>query len=103
MDPRLVKQAMKKMGMKQEDIPATEVIIKTAEKDYIIHNPQVQKVVMMGQESFQISGQIEEYISIKKEDIQTVMDQASCSEKEASQALKKADGDLAKAIMSLQA
>ena len=102
MDPRLVKQAMKKMGMKQEEIPAIEVIIKTADKNLIIRNPHVMKVEMMGEESLQITGDIEENSSISKEDIKTVMEQASCSEEQAQQALEKAHGDLAKAIIDIQ-
>jgi len=102
MDPKLVKQAMKKMGLKQEEIPATEVIIKTEEKDYIIHNPTVTKVNMMGEESFQITGNIEEYIPISSDDIETVIEQTSCSKEEAISALKKTNGDIAEAILELQ-
>lgn len=101
MDPKLVKQAMKKMGMKQDDIPATEVIIKTTDKDLIIRNPTVQKVTMMGEESFQITGDVEESAN-NEEDIKTVMEQTSCSRNEALSALEKSNGDLAKAIMDLQ-
>ena len=60
MNPKMVKEARKKMGIKQEEIPATEVIIKTPDKDLIIRNPQVTKVIAMGQETLQISGTIEE-------------------------------------------
>ncbi|MDP3728491.1 MAG: nascent polypeptide-associated complex protein [bacterium] len=102
MDPRLVKQAMKKMGMKQEDIPAIEVIIKCGDKNLIIHNPNVQKMIMMGEESFQITGQIEETSAISEEDIQTVMEQASCSKETAKKALEKSNGDLAQAIINVQ-
>lgn len=102
MDPRLVQQAMKKMGMKQEPIAATEVIIKTEEKEFVIHNPTVARVTMMGEESFQISGDIEEYMPIKEEDVKTVMEQASCSENDAQKALEDAHGDLAEAILRLQ-
>ena len=60
MNPRKVQQMMKQMGVQQVDIPATEVIIKTDEKEIIITSPSVAKVNMMGQETFQISGTIEE-------------------------------------------
>ncbi len=36
MNPRKMQQAMKKMGIQQVEIPATEVIIKTPEKEIII-------------------------------------------------------------------
>ena len=58
MNPRQLQQAMKKLGMKQEEIDATEVIIKTPDKDIIIPNPQVMKVNMMGQDSLQITGEM---------------------------------------------
>ena len=54
MDPRLVKQAMKKLGVKQEEIEASEVVIKCSDKNIIIRNPEVLKVNMMGQETFQV-------------------------------------------------
>ena len=101
-DPRLVKQAMKKMGVKQESIDATQVIIKQKDKELIINNPDIQKVVMMGQESLQITGTIEERPLNQEEDIKIIIEQAKVSEKEAKEALRKADGDLAKAILELQ-
>ena len=102
-----MKQAMKKMGIKQEEIDAREVIIKTSDKDIIIKNPQVSKVNMMGQESFQISGDIEEKElssepSTNEEDIKTVMEQTNCTEEEAKAALEEAQGDLAEAILKLK-
>ena len=49
MNPREVQKAMKRMGIKQEEIDAELVIIKTADKDLVIKNPHVTKVNMMGQ------------------------------------------------------
>ena len=99
-----MKQAMRKMGIEQEEIDATEVIIKTQDKEFIIREPQVTKVRMMGQESFQVAGAIEErdLESFKPEDVRTVMEQAQVSEEEANRALKAAEGDLAEAIISLK-
>ena len=106
MNPRKVQQMMKQMGIQQVEVPATEVIIKTAEKEIIITNPSVQKVNMMGQENFQISGEIHEReISttpdISEDDIKTVMEQANVSEDKARSAIEEAKGDLAEAIMKL--
>ena len=107
MNPRKMQQMMKQMGIQQVDIPATEVIIKTAGKEIIISNPTVAKVNMMGQETFQISGEIEEHelsvvAEISEEDIKTVMEQAHVTKTVAMKALVEADGDLAEAIMNLQ-
>ncbi len=106
MNPRDVQKAMRQLGVKQIDIPATEVIIRTADKDIIIRDPSVQKVNMMGQESFQISGEVEEQSrsaapEISEEDIKTVMEQAGVDKKIALQAIQDANGDLAEAIMGL--
>ena len=107
MNPRKVQQMMKQMGIQQVDVPATEVIIKTEEKEIIITNPSVQKVNMMGNENFQISGEIhEEEISttpdISEEDVKTVMEQTQVDQETAQKAIEEADGDLAEAIMNLK-
>lgn len=107
MNPRAMKQAMKKLGMKQEEIEATEVIIRTADKELVIANPSVSKVNMMGQETFQIAGEVEERglssePDINEDDIKTVMEQAGVDEEEAKEAIKENKGDLAAAIMQLK-
>ena len=101
-DPKLMKQAMKRMGIKQVDIDASEVIIRTPGKDIIIRNPQVAKVNMMGQETFQVSGDIVEVTGISEDDVKTVASQAGVSEEKARKALEEAKGDLAEAILKLQ-
>lgn len=107
MNPRQMKQAMKKMGMDQIDIDdALAVIIRTKKEDIIIRNPSVSKINMMGQWSYQISGEeehrsIEQEIEISEEDIKTVMEQVNCSKEEAEKSIKENKGDLAAAIISL--
>lgn len=105
-NPRKMQQMMKQMGIHQVEIHAKEVIIKAEDKTLVISNPSVLKVNMMGQETFQISGEIrEEKIfttpEISEEDIKTVMEQAEVDQQTAKKALEDADGDLAEAIMSL--
>ena len=102
MNPKAMQQAMKKMGMKQEEIDATEVIIKTSDKNLVVRNPQVIKIDMMGQKSLQITGDIEEESSISDEDVKTVALQADVSDDEARDALEKHQGNLAEAIMKLK-
>ena len=106
MNPRKMQAMMKQLGIKQVDIPATEVIIKTEEKEIIISNPTVQRVNMMGQENFQISGEIQERElsstpDISEEDVQTVMDQTNSDKETAQKAIEESEGDLAEAIISL--
>jgi len=98
---------MKQLGIQQVDIPAKEVIIKMEDKEIVISNPSVAKVNMMGQETFQISGEVEERElsttpDISQEDVKTVMEQAHVSEQEARKAIEDANGDLAEAIITLQ-
>ena len=101
-NPKDMQKVMKKMGIKQEEIDATEVIIKTTDKDLIVKNPKVTKVNMMGQETLQIIGDIEEAPTISEEDIKTVSEQAGVSEEEAKKALENTQGDLAAAILDLK-
>lgn len=107
MNPRAMRQAFKRLGIQQQDIEATEVIIKTPEKEIVINNPQVAKVNMMGQETFQIIGEVEERmlnkeLGISEEDIKTVMEQTGAEREKAKEAIKKHNGDLAAAIMELK-
>jgi nascent polypeptide-associated complex subunit alpha len=106
LNPRKMQQMMKQMGIKQVDIPSTQVIIKSEGKDIIITNPSVAKVNMMGQETFQISGEIHEQEhsstpDISEEDVKTVMEQAHVDENTAKKAIEDHNGDLAEAIISL--
>ena len=100
-------QLMKQMGIAQVDIEAVEVIIRTQDKDIIFDHPQVAKVNMMGQNTYQIVGEAIERerksatISISQEDINTVTEQTGVSKEEAEKALKSVEGDLAKAILEL--
>ncbi|NTV24080.1 MAG: nascent polypeptide-associated complex protein [Nanoarchaeota archaeon] len=106
-NPKQMQQAMKKLGMKQEEIETIAVIIRTPKSDIIIRNPSVQKIDMMGSISYQVAGEeeirsLDEEPEISEEDVKTVMEQAGCSKGSAEAALKEAKGDLAAAILSLQ-
>lgn len=107
MNPRKMQQAMKKMGISQQEIDASQVIIRCPDKEIIIDNPSVAKVDMMGQQTFQVSGEISERAlsttpEISKDDIMTVSEQAEVSEEDAQKAIEEANGDLAEAIMKLK-
>ncbi len=107
LNSRQMKQMMKKMGMEQETLDAEQVIIKLADKEIIFNNPEVAEVNMMGQNTFQITGDYEirdreTTPDIEEEDITTVMEQTHSSREEAIEAINDANGDLAEAILSLQ-
>ena len=104
MDPKKMQAVMKQMGIAQEEIPSSKVIIERPnDSNIIISNPSVTKIKAQGQESFQIAGDISEESAapeISEEDIKTVAEKTGKSEKEAKDALEKT-GDLAAAILEL--
>ena len=101
LDPKKMQAVMKQMGMSQEEIPASRVIIeKTDDTKLVIENPSVMKIKMQGQESFQITGDVKEENSISEDDIKTIVEKTGCTEKQARKALEKT-GDLAEAILEL--
>ena len=104
LNPRKLESVMKKMGMNQEEIPSSRVIIEKKDGDkIIIEDPSVTKIKMQGQETFQIAGDVKEEsgaVGISKEDIQTIVDKTGVSEKKARETLEKT-GDLAEAILEL--
>ncbi len=107
MNPRQMRQAMKRLGIQQQEIEATEVIIRTPEKEIIITEPSVAKINMMGQETYQITGNAHERPlstepEITEEDIKTIMEQTNVDEETARKTLEETKGDLAEAIMKLQ-
>ena len=102
-NPKQMQAMMRQMGMKNEEIDATKVTIETTfGKNIVINNPQVMKISMQGQDSWQITGEAQEIEQDTfKEDIQTIMSQTQCTETQAKQALEDSDGDLAEAILKL--
>ena len=93
---------MKQMGINQEEVNASKVIIEKEDgSKIIIKNPSVVKIKMQNQESFQITGDVSEKDEeFSEEDIEVVMQKTNCSRKEAENALQETQ-DLADAIMKL--
>ena len=107
MNPRDMQKAMKRLGIQQVELDATEVIIRLKDKELVIENPGVAKVNMMGQETFQISGEVVERAlnnapEINAEDIRTVMEQTGKDKDAVIAAIQKNNGDLAATILELQ-
>ena len=96
---------MKQMGIAQEEIDATKVIIEKENSQIVIENPSITKIKIQGQESFQISGDVKEEpliqeLQISEQDIKTVMEKTNCSEEQARKTLEKTK-DLAETILEL--
>lgn len=103
MNPKKMQGMMKKMGISQEEIDASKVIIeKNDGSKLVIEDPSVTKINMQGQETFQIAGEIseEEGEKFSQEDIQTVVEKTGVSEEKAREALEETE-DLAEAILKL--
>lgn len=103
LNPKKMEKMAKRMGLKADSIEAEEVIIKTRDKDIVVSQPRVTKIDMMGQETFQVSGEIaeEEKEKFTEEDIKTVAEKSGASEEEAKKALEETE-DMAQAIMKLK-
>ena len=103
-NPKKMQAMMKQMGMAQEEIDASKVIIeKNDGTRIIVENPSVSKINFQGQSTFQVVGEESEEtaeVKISKEDIKAVVEKTGCSEEEAKEALEKT-GDLAEAILKL--
>jgi nascent polypeptide-associated complex subunit alpha len=102
-NPKQMEKVMRQMGVKMEQVEAEEVLIRTAGKTIVISSPQVSRVNMMGQETFQITGEISERPNEKfsAEDVRMVMDRTGATEEQARAALEET-GDLAEAIVRLK-
>jgi len=100
----MLEKAMKKLGMKQQEIPAKKVIIECDNKNIIIENPQVSRINAMGQDTIQIIGEIKEQPIQKftEDDIKLVMEKTNKSYEECKKSLEKTGGDLSEAILQLQ-
>lgn len=102
LNPKKMQAMMKQLGINSEDIEAERVIIEKSDGRIVIENPSIQKIVMQGQESWQIAGQAREESEegIKEEDVKLVMEKTGKDENEVRKALEET-GDIAEAIMRL--
>jgi nascent polypeptide-associated complex subunit alpha len=118
-NPRQVKQAMKRMGIETEELQGvTEVIIRTKDKEYHIQDAEVTVMKVQGQKTFQIVGEdtvvplgsVQKAAeraaspppaSVPEEDVQLVMGQTGVTREKAIEALKACDGQPAEAIIRL--
>ncbi len=102
-DPKKMQAMMKQMGIKQDEIEASKVIIEKIDGNRIvIENPSVVKIDMKGQESWQISGEAhEESMGVSDEDIRLIMEKTNKNYEESKSALEKNDGDIAQTIIEL--
>ena len=120
MNPRMMKKLQKQLKQSTEEIDATEVIIRTSEKELYFDAPAVTAMDMMGQKSYQVVGEPQERplgsgsaaagdggagngdaAEIPAEDVVLVATQAGVSEDMALEALRECNGEPAEAIIQL--
>ena len=106
MNSRQMQSMMRKMGVSQVEVEAIQVIIKTSNGELVFDNPQVSKVNMMGQETYQVVGtpvkrETDSTPTISDDDVKTVVDQTQVSEEKAREVLENHKGDIAAAILEL--
>lgn len=113
MNPRQMKQAMKRMGISTEEMDGVEeVIIRTADTEHVIKSPSVSITSVQGQKTYQVVGEtvvrprqqgaaVEEEDIIPAEDVELVMSQTGCDADTARKALKECSGQPAEAILKI--
>jgi nascent polypeptide-associated complex subunit alpha len=102
MDPRQLKKIMQRMGMSVSEIEEVEeVVIKTPEAEYVFRDAEVTVMDVKGQKTYQIAGSPEIVKKMNEEDAKLVADKTGKSVEEAKEALEKAGGDIAQAIIDL--
>lgn len=104
---------LKNLGLDVQELgTAEEVVIKLSSKQIIIKNPLVYSMKTGGEQVFQVVGgesqEAEAGAAVKpvytpsEEDVTLVVSQTGVSEEDARNALAEAEGDLAKAILTLR-
>ncbi|MCL2712499.1 MAG: nascent polypeptide-associated complex protein [Methanomassiliicoccaceae archaeon] len=111
-NPRQMKQAMKKMGIRNTELKdVIEVIIKMPNEELIFKYPEVGLMEVHGSKTYQVSGEpesrpvgtIDEDTGevIPAEDIELVMSQTGCDKETAVNALQECGGQPAEAIIKI--
>jgi len=114
-NPRQMRQAMKRLGIEQEEIDGVEeVVIRTATKEFVIRDPNVTAMTAQGQKIWTVVGEpiVRDRADAKKsapstapaipdEDVALVAEKAGVSDEEARKALEESGGEPAEAIIRL--
>ncbi|MEM0042716.1 MAG: nascent polypeptide-associated complex protein [Thermofilaceae archaeon] len=101
---------MRKLGMKVNQLACERVIFVLTDKEIVIEDPTVTLIEVQGERMYQVAGREVEkpreeqvILEFSEEDVKLVAEQAGVSMDEARSALRETGGDLAQAIILLQA
>ena len=104
-----VEKVMQKMGISQKALDVKRVIFEMGdgEANLVIDEPSVTKIIMQGQETYQVAGQAHEEAAAEAEkfsdeDVKMVVEKTGASEEKVREFLEENDGDIAMAIMELK-
>ncbi len=97
----MIQPNLKKLLKHMEEINASKVEIYSKGKKIVIDNPKVFRINMMGQEVFQITGNVREEEEINEEDIKLIMEKTGRDRETVIKKLKENEGDIAKTIVDL--
>ena len=103
-DPKKMQAMMKQMGIKQDEIEASRVVIEKIDgSKTVIENPSVTKINMKGQESWQITGEAREEGNegVNEEDIRLIMEKTGKDYDKCKDSLSRNEGDIAQCILEL--
>ncbi|MEM1945707.1 MAG: nascent polypeptide-associated complex protein [Candidatus Caldarchaeum sp.] len=111
---RMQERLLKNLGLDVEELgTAEQVVIKLASRQIVIQNPSVYSMKAGGEHVIQIvGGELQEAeaeaearpaYTPSEEDVTLVVSQTGASEEDARNALAEAEGDLARAILTLRA
>jgi|SRR5579859_5856174 len=118
---RQMEMAMRRLGMKTEELPGVEeVIVRTKDSEHVFRQPEVTILTVQGVRTYQVVGTAEirarsaalaagpnapsaptASAGPPEEDVQLVMEQAGVGRDEAVRALAAASGEPAEAILKL--
>jgi nascent polypeptide-associated complex subunit alpha len=104
-NPRQMKQMMKKLGMQVEQIEDVKrLVIETGKGNYVFDSAEVTAMTMQGVTTYQVLGEPrfeEPALQIPEDDVKMVAEQTGKSPDAAREVLLATKGDIAEAIMRL--
>ena len=105
-NPKKMQEMMKKMGISQTPINAKRVVFEMSdgEANLVIDEPSVLRVMMQGQETYQVTGEAREESleEFSEEDVKMVVGKTGASEERVREFLEENNGDIALAIIELK-
>lgn len=100
-----IEKVMKQMGMSQTSLDVKRVVFERSdgEPNLVIDEPSVTKIVMQGQETYQVQGEAreEETSAFSDDDVKMVIEKTGKDEEKVRKILEEKNGDIAEAILEL--